>query len=210
MADWSGAHRELEQRLVRAMAMDHGYPHRMPRVGRESAVLALFGISAADPEVPRLLLTERGRDLPHHRSQVAFPGGMRDADDEAAEHTALRETEEEVGVPRSSVLILGRLPVLNTMVTGFLVTPVVGLLQVPIEDVPLAPNPVEIARAEWVSWSSLLDPANYRQEPIVGRLWKTDVFQVSGLRAWGATAAMVRNLVERWRRAGVDGPANAG
>jgi 8-oxo-dGTP pyrophosphatase MutT (NUDIX family) len=163
-------------------------------------VLALFGLSESDPGTgPKLLLTERRTDLPHHPGQVALPGGIRDAEDRDSLHTALRETEEEVGIGPESVRLLGSLPVLNTFVTGFLVTPVVGVLTLPLEKVSLRPEPGEIARVDWVSWSSLLDPSAYRLEPIPDRDWKTDVFEVSDFRVWGATGAMLRNLVERWR-----------
>jgi 8-oxo-dGTP pyrophosphatase MutT (NUDIX family) len=199
--DWSsGRLVSLETRLRLSLDREHPYPFRLPLEGRPASVLALFGLSEVDPVAgPKLLLTERRSDLPHHPGQVALPGGIRDPEDRDSHHTALRETEEEVGIVPESVRLLGALPILNTFVTGFLVTPVVGVLTLPLEKVLLRPEPGEIARVDWVSWSSLLDPSAYRLEPIPDRDWKTDVFDVSDFRVWGATGAMLRNLVERWR-----------
>jgi 8-oxo-dGTP pyrophosphatase MutT (NUDIX family) len=202
---WVRARGLLEARLAQALALEHGYPYRMPSFGRESAVLAVFGVSSAEPERLALLLTERSSELPHHASQVAFPGGVRDSGDASLQQTALREAEEETGIVPEQVQVLGMLPVLNTVVTGFLITPVVGVLKLPLEEVTLSPSPREIARADWVEWREILDPARHRQEMIAGRLWKTDVFEVGGMRVWGATAAIVRNLVERWRRSESEG-----
>ncbi|MGH6980956.1 MAG: NUDIX hydrolase, partial [Stellaceae bacterium] len=89
----------------------------------------------------RVLLTRRTPHLSAHAGQVSFPGGRSEEHDMDAIATALRETEEEVGLPRSHVEVVGRLDLFNTG-TGFSITPIVGLVSVPF---PLKPDPSEVA-----------------------------------------------------------------
>lgn len=103
------------------------------RVLRPAAVLIAVQQIA---EVPHVILTQRASTLKHHAGQVAFPGGKRDESDENIEHTALREADEEIGLRPENVQIIGQMPTHET-VTGFSITPVIGLVRdcfVPILD----------------------------------------------------------------------------
>jgi len=141
-----------------------------------------------------VLLTRRTDDLQHHAGQISFPGGHVEAADASPEHTALRETEEEIGLARKRVEILGRLDRYLTR-TGFSVTPIVGLVAPPLA---LTPDPREVAEVFEAPLAFFLDPSNHRRERIrfqgVARQfyaipWR-DYF------IWGATAGIMHNLYE--------------
>jgi 8-oxo-dGTP pyrophosphatase MutT (NUDIX family) len=162
----------------------------------KSAVQAavLIPIVARD-EGPAVLLTQRAAALRNHSAQIAFPGGRTDAVDGSPVITALRETEEEIGLSREHVRILGFLDAYLTG-TGYRVTPVVGLVEPPFA---LTINPHEVDEAFETPLAFLLDPANHRRE---GREWKgvyrTYYAMPFGDRyIWGATAGIIRNLYER-------------
>lgn len=149
----------------------------------------------ARQEGATVLLTQRAAMLRSHAAQIAFPGGRVDADDGSPVITALRETEEEIGLSREHVQVLGYLDAYLTG-TGYRVTPVVGLVEPPFE---LSINPHEVDEAFETPLSFLLDPANHRRD---GREWKgqyrTYYAMPFGDRyIWGATAGMIRNLYER-------------
>jgi 8-oxo-dGTP pyrophosphatase MutT (NUDIX family) len=110
-------------------------------------------------EQPMVLLTQRTAHLSTHSGQVAFPGGRADAEDVSTADTALREAEEEVGLERRFVEVLGVLP---TYVTGssFIITPVVALVQ---PDCVLHPNPYEVADVFEVPLAFLLNPAHHQR-----------------------------------------------
>ena len=145
---------------------------------------------------PMVLLTERTAHLSTHSGQVAFPGGRADPQDASPSDTALREAQEEVGLEREFVEVLGTLP---TYVTGssFIITPVVGLVR---PDCVLKPNPYEVADLFEVPLTFLLDPANHRRHVFdldgVHREWFSMPYQHGGKNhfIWGATAGMLRNF----------------
>jgi 8-oxo-dGTP pyrophosphatase MutT (NUDIX family) len=146
-------------------------------------------------EGPTVILTQRAAALRSHSSQVAFPGGRVDAVDGSPVVTALRETEEEIGLSRQHVRTLGFLDAYLTG-TGYRIVPVVALVE---PDFSLTLNPQEVDMAFEAPLSFLLDPANHRRE---GREWKglyrTYYAMPFGERyIWGATAGMIRNLYER-------------
>ncbi len=144
-----------------------------------------------------LLLTERGRQLRSHSGQVAFPGGRCDDTDRDVVHTALREAEEEIGLPASHIEVLGTLPVYVTG-SAFVVTPVVALVQ---PGFALQPNPAEVADVFEVPLDFLMDPANHRRHKAVfegaERQWLSMPWKEPARTEryiWGATAGMLRNL----------------
>lgn len=146
-------------------------------------------------EGPTVLLTQRAAALRRHSAQVAFPGGRVDAVDGSPLVTALRETEEEIGLPRERVRMLGFLDAYLTG-TGYRIVPVVALVEPPFS---LTINTHEVDEAFETPLSFLLDPANHRRE---GREWqglyRTYYAIPFGDRyIWGATAGMIRNLYER-------------
>ena len=142
-----------------------------------------------------VLLTQRTAHLRDHAGQISFPGGRVEADDPSPVHTALRETEEEIGLAREHVEILGFLPEYHTG-TGFRVTPVVALLMPPFE---LAPDPFEVAEVFEVPLAFLLDPANHKRHSLHyrGALRHFFAMPYGDYFIWGATAGMIRSLSER-------------
>lgn len=148
-----------------------------------------------------VLLTRRTDHLRDHPGQISFPGGRSDPADASAMATALREAEEEVGLPRACVQVIGQLPVYTT-VTNFVVTPVLAIVQPPLEWVL---DSFEVAEAFEVPLRYLMTPAHHQrhvgsfdghQRQFLSMPWQ-------GLAAdgsprdyfiWGATAAMLRNL----------------
>ena len=142
-----------------------------------------------------VLLTQRTVHLRDHAGQISFPGGRVEADDPSPVHTALRETEEEIGLAREHVEILGFLPEYHTG-TGFRVTPVVALLTPPFE---LAPDPFEVAEVFEVPLAFLLDPANHKRHSLHyrGALRHFFAMPYGDYFIWGATAGMIRSLSER-------------
>jgi 8-oxo-dGTP pyrophosphatase MutT (NUDIX family) len=143
-----------------------------------------------------VLLTERTTHLSSHSGQVAFPGGKVDPEDRSATDTALREAEEEIGLARHFVEVLGSLPVYTTG-SAFIVTPVVALVHA---DYTMAINPYEVADAFEVPLDFLMDPANHRRHSVEwagsSREWFSMPYQDSKAERfiWGATAGMLRNF----------------
>jgi 8-oxo-dGTP pyrophosphatase MutT (NUDIX family) len=143
-----------------------------------------------------LLLTRRTDHLRDHAGQISFPGGRVEPEDDGPVATALRETEEEIGLPRRYIEVLGQLPVYTT-VTAFQVTPVVGLVQ---PGFTLAPDPAEVAEAFEVPLAFLMNPAHHRhhrfefagaERRFLSMPWQGPEREYF---IWGATAAMLRNL----------------
>ncbi len=141
-----------------------------------------------------VLLTQRTTHLSAHAGQIAFPGGRIEAADRDASAAALRETEEEVGLPRDHVTLIGRLDTYVTG-TGFEITPLVGLVRVPFT---LTLDPFEVAEAFEVPLDFVLDPANHRriERTFEHRKRVFFVLPFEGRNIWGATAGMLVNLAE--------------
>ncbi len=156
----------------------------------------LMGIR--DGVQPRLVFTVRDGRLQAHAGQVAFPGGRSEPGDGDALATALRESEEEIGLDRALVTPLGFLDRLET-VSGYCVTPVVARIAA---EAQLYPAPAEVAEVFEVPLAFLLDPANLRRYTMefAGRELPMVEFVHAGHRIWGATAAMLCNLLERMDR----------
>lgn len=147
------------------------------------------------PEGVTVLLTKRTAHLAAHAGQISFPGGRLEPSDVDAAAAALRETEEETGLSRDVIEIIGRL---DTYVvrTGFEVTPVVGLVTPPFT---VTPDEFEVAEVFEVPLSFILDPANHQRQSRVDfggvkrEFW---VFPYRDYFIWGATAGMLINLYE--------------
>ncbi len=147
---------------------------------------------------PQLVLTVRTDSLQAHAGQVAFPGGRSDPDDGDALATALRESEEEIGLDRALVTPLGYLDRFET-ISGFCITPVVAKIAT---EAQLYPAPDEVAEVFEVPLAFLLEPANLRRYTMEFRGHQRPMVEFihGGHRIWGATAAMLYNLLQRMGR----------
>ncbi|HEV7996028.1 MAG TPA: CoA pyrophosphatase [Stellaceae bacterium] len=141
-----------------------------------------------------VLLTRRTPHLSAHAGQIAFPGGRIDAGDADAVAAALRETEEEVGLPRQHVTVIGRLDTYVTG-TGFEITPIVGIVAPPF---PLAAHPFEVDEVFEVPLAYIIDPKNHRRTERIfeNRVRVFYVLPYQDRNIWGATAGMLVNLAE--------------
>ena len=141
-----------------------------------------------------VLLTQRTTHLADHAGQVAFPGGRIEPSDLDPMHAALREAEEEVGLPGDHVSVIGRLDTYITG-TGYEITPIVGMVRIPF---PVKPDPAEVADIFEVPLAFVLDPANHERHSreVKGRVRAFFVLPYPGRYIWGATAGMLVNLAE--------------
>jgi len=141
-----------------------------------------------------VLLTQRAANLADHAGQIAFPGGRLEPSDPDPAFGALREAEEEIGLPRSHVEIIGRLDTYITG-TGFEIAPIVGLVRVPY---PFQLQKSEVDELFEVPLDFIIDPANHqrRTRELRGRTRGFFVLPYRNRFIWGATAAMLVNLAE--------------
>ena len=158
---------------------------------RNAAVL----VPIVERDALNVLLTLRTDHLHHHPGQVSFPGGRADAVDQSPLDTALRETEEEVGILREQIEIVGTIGLYQT-VTSFNVVPVVGFVQ---PDYTLDIDTFEVAEVFEVPLEALDSPEKYRRETIFWEGEWREYWQLyyQDYRIWGATAAMLYELSTR-------------
>ncbi len=151
------------------------------------------------PTGPEIILTRRAWHLRSHAGEVSFPGGRSDPDDRDLVETALRETEEEIGLHRGAVTVIGELDRLTTVAGPAHIVPILGLLQE--RPVGLVASPDEVDDILHVPVAELLRPEIYREE-----IWFQDVlpdgipitfFELQGDTLWGATARIVRTILEQ-------------
>ncbi|WP_240151527.1 CoA pyrophosphatase [Oleiagrimonas citrea] len=175
-----------------------GWNHAMMRdlIGDAPLTPAAVLVPILDVEEPTVVLTRRTQHLARHAGQVAFPGGRVDDTDTDVVDAALRETEEEIGLPRHHVEPVGFLDCFET-VSGFAVTPVVAMVSA--QRPPWRPEPGEVDEVFEVPLAFLLDPANLRRYTMQYRGHQREMaeFHYGPHRIWGATAAMLTNLLDR-------------
>ncbi len=157
---------------------------------RESAVLAPMCVRDG---IPHLLFTRRPEGLRHHGGQISFPGGARDAADGTALFTALRELQEELGVPPAQVEVLGPLDEIPTP-SGFRIAPFAGRIA---GDATLLPNPAEVEELIQLPVTAFFEPGLPRVEErqVFGRGRAVYFYEVGPHVIWGATAHILRELL---------------
>jgi 8-oxo-dGTP pyrophosphatase MutT (NUDIX family) len=187
----AGARERLHAALLR---LDEAQGLAAPGGTEAAVLLAMYGY----PDDPGLIFTERRADLRSHAGEISFPGGRRDHPDEPLASTALREAEEEIGLDPAGVEIAGALPPVGTFVTGYKVHPFVGLIG---EDVPLQPNPAEVATILMLRLGGLRDGFGMRRLIRRGLPIRTPTYVVGDHLIWGATARILAELLERLGRA---------
>jgi len=181
----------MDAARLKKYLLDHDSP-ACPVLEAEQRLAAVLILMTPGNDDPELIFTKRSHELPSHAGQISFPGGTVETSDLDPVHTALRESEEEIGLNRDNVEILGTLD-WYTMPTGFVVLPVVGHLTQRQEFVAA---PDEVAEIFSIPLATLLDTS----------LYKSDIFTRNGMKKrfyffefkeyyiWGATAGMLRSL----------------
>jgi 8-oxo-dGTP pyrophosphatase MutT (NUDIX family) len=159
---------------------------------RRAAVLVPLFDDRGEPQV---LFTRRTDTVEHHKGQISFPGGAADPGDPSALATALRETEEELGIPGDRIQVLGMLDDLQATVSGFLITPSVGIIPHPF---PLRINRAEIADVLTVPLRIFRDPSKLRVEERERGGQRVDVFFYTHgpHEIWGVTARIMNNFID--------------
>lgn len=197
---------EPHQHLITTLAPTLTGPRNLLRLELPPAAAAALGKQVLRPAsvlVPLLdsadglevVLTERSSSLRVHAGQISFPGGSRDADDRDPIDTALREAEEEIGLERRHVKVIGLLDDYPTG-TGYRVTPVVALVHPEAE---MHADGIEATSLLQVPLAFLLEPGNYRQSSFVRAGIELPFLEVTWRehRIWGATAGMLHSLALR-------------
>lgn len=195
----------LADRLRNALETGHGMEtvlltgdHRDLELDQSAPLMnAAVLVAVTDRSRPGVILTQRTDTLSRHPGQVAFPGGRIDPGDSGAIDAALREAEEEIALPRDRVIVIGEADRYRT-VTGFDVTPVIGIVP---PDLILVPSAAEVAQVFEVPLDFVLDAANHVEATVEWQGRNRHYYEINwdGHRIWGATAAMIVNLSRRLR-----------
>ncbi len=180
---------EATAHIPAPLAGDMTMPDSDPMV--PAAVL----VAITDRPEPGLILTRRNEALRKHPGQIAFAGGRADPTDIDPTDTALREANEEIGMPREAVTIVGSDAPYRT-VTNFSIVPIIGVVP---PDILLSPREFEVADIFEVPLAFVLDPANQQRKEAEFRGAMRRYYEIlwQDRRIWGATAAMIVNLTRR-------------
>jgi 8-oxo-dGTP pyrophosphatase MutT (NUDIX family) len=192
----------LAERLREALAAGHrrqpmllpGDALELEKPGAGITPAAVL-VPVVERSVPTVILTLRPHTMRNHAGQISFPGGRIDPGDDGPVAAALREAQEEIGLSPNAVTVIGLADRYRT-VTGFEVMPVIGVLP---PDLPVTPQPGEVAAIFEAPLDFLLDPDNHlvRQAEWRGRQRTYYEIMWGHRRIWGATAAMIVNLSRR-------------
>jgi 8-oxo-dGTP pyrophosphatase MutT (NUDIX family) len=142
-----------------------------------------------------VVLTRRRSDLRRHAGEISFPGGRQDPDDHELKDTALREAEEEIGLERSQVSMLGELTPVSTFATNYIIHPFIGLI--PAGQVWQL-SPVEVDAVLELPMSALREGKTRTRLERRGFSFETDAYVVEESLIWGATARIIEELLQRF------------
>jgi 8-oxo-dGTP pyrophosphatase MutT (NUDIX family) len=159
-----------------------------------AVLVALF--RAGGDARPHLVLTRRRSDLRRHAGEISFPGGRKDAEDADLATTALREAEEEIGLPRAEVELIGTLPTVSTFATGYVIHPYVGAIAGPAA---WSPSAREVEAVLELGLDEVRDGLTRTRMERRGISFETDAYIVGENLIWGATARIIAHLLERLR-----------
>ena len=178
---------------LRAVLLDSAEATSLEVHGRtKAAVLIPLYVAGGDLHA---VFTRRRHDLRSHAGEISFPGGQRDADDENLQFTALREAEEEIGLPRDAVDVVGALPPTPTVATSYAVYPFVGLIE---PGRTWTPSVGEVEEVLELRLADLRAAQSLRRLLHRGIPFRSEVYSVGeGLVIWGATARIVGDLLAR-------------
>jgi 8-oxo-dGTP pyrophosphatase MutT (NUDIX family) len=178
-------------RRVGELLLDPAEAVNMTAPGKVKAAV-LIPLYLQDDDLT-VVFTKRPADMRRHAGEISFPGGRQDPGEELRE-TALREAEEEIGLMRDLVDVVGALPPTGTFVTNYVIYPFVGITA---PGGAFRPNPVEVDEIVELSLPDLL--AGYERKRLIRRgvPIKTDTYTVRGHLIWGATARILAGLLER-------------
>ena len=185
-------------------------PERSPGAGPDrgpageqvpAAVLAAIFLGG-EPEEPHVVLTRRRADLRRHAGEISFPGGRSDAEDADLAETALREAEEEIGLPRAEVTMLGTLPPVSTFATNYVIHPFVASIPAGIA---WSPSPREVDAVLELPVPALMAGRTRTRLERRGISFETDAYVVNDHLIWGATARIIEYLLERLQSTGPGG-----
>jgi 8-oxo-dGTP pyrophosphatase MutT (NUDIX family) len=165
----------------------------MDSAGGQNDAAVLVPLYLKDGDL-HAVFTKRRDDLRRHAGEISFPGGRPDFPEENLRVTALREAEEEIGLPREDVEIVGALPPTGTFVTGYRIHPYVGLIEEG-KEWELQPNEVEVVLE--LSLPDLIRGFEMQRLLKKGVPIKTPTYTVDGNLVWGATARILQHLLER-------------
>jgi 8-oxo-dGTP pyrophosphatase MutT (NUDIX family) len=143
---------------------------------------------------PLVVFTRRRTDLRRHAGEISFPGGRRDPEDSGLAETALREAEEEIGLPRARVTLLGELPPVSTFVTNYVIHPFVGLIPAGLR---WEASPAEVDAVLELPLDALRAGRTRTRLERRGISFETDAYVVDEHLIWGATARILESLLER-------------
>jgi 8-oxo-dGTP pyrophosphatase MutT (NUDIX family) len=179
---------DLRQRLAATLEPDPA--PELPPDTRFAGVLLPLVASAR----PSIIFTRRSEHMSRHAGEISFPGGLQHEEDASLEATALRETEEELGIPPSAVEVIGALAPVPTFVSAILIVPFVGVLS---ERPVLSPNAAEIAEVLEYTLEELAVAEGIVEFPRDGHVYRGFAYEMGANTIWGATAKILHEMIDR-------------
>jgi len=177
---------------ARAAARATEYRLSTPTLVRAAVLVPL--LLASQREQTHVVLTRRRADLRRHAGEISFPGGREDPQDGDLSITALREAEEEIGLPRTGVSLLGELPATPTIATSYVIHPYVGAITAPEQ---WRPSEGEVDAILELTLESIKRGKTRTRLTRRGITFETDAYVVGEHLIWGATARILQHLFEQ-------------